>query len=232
MRFRDVAILGSACFALALTAGATPSAAEAVGLVQRLQNTVYGTPPMAARAPKYRRDGIETREVIETARNSAVQIGFVDGSDLTIGSETNVMIDEFVFDQDHATGQAVLTLTQGSFRWITGIMPSGGVRFETPTATILVRGTNVKVAVKPNGDSLLGLADGAVTIIPKGKGDTVKLIKGQSALVTAKGVEVQEKILSVADPIVDGGWENATSFGRDRGKSGGDNSGAASGGNH
>lgn len=219
MRFRDLVILGSASLVLTWVAGTSPSAAEAVGLVQRLQNTVYGTPPMAERAPKYRRDGIESREVIETAPHSAVDIGFIDGSDLTIGAEATVMIDEFVFDQDTDTGQAVVTLTQGAFRWITGVMPSGRVRFETPTATITVRGTNVKVAVKPNGDSLLGLTEGEVTIIPKGKGDTVKLIKGQSARVTKKGVEVVEQILSVADPIVDGGWANATDFGHDRDRS-------------
>lgn len=219
MRFHHVAILGSACFALALTAAATPSAAEAVGLVQRLQNAVYGTPPSAPRASKYRRDGIESREVIETAANSAVEIGFVDGSNMTIGAGANVMIDDFVFDQDSTTGHAVLTLTQGAFRWVTGIMPSGGVRIETPTATITVRGTSVKVAVKPNGDSLLGLDKGEVTIIPKGKGDTVKLIKGQSARVTKSGVEVIEQVLSVADPIVDEGWSKATDFGHDRDRS-------------
>lgn len=219
MRFRDVVILGGACALLTWVAGTSPSAAEAVGLVQRLQNTVYGTPPAAARTPKYRRDGIESREVIETARNSAVQIGFIDGSDLTIGADANVMIDEFVFDQETDTGQAVVTLTQGAFRWITGIMPTGRVRFETPTATITVRGTNVKVAVKANGDSILGLTEGEVTVIPKGKGEAVRLMKGQGARVTKAGVEVVEQILSVADPIVDGGWENATNFGRDRDRS-------------
>ncbi len=91
MRFAT-GILGGACLALALMAGATPSMADAVGLVQRLQNTVYGTPAQAAaRVPKYRRDGIEYREVIETARNSAVDIGFVDGSNLTIGADATLM---------------------------------------------------------------------------------------------------------------------------------------------
>lgn len=209
-------LLGSACVALVLSAGATPSAAEAVGLVQRLQNTVYGTPPAAAKAPKYRRDGVEYRELIETAKNSAVEIGFIDGSDLTIGAGAQLTIDTYVFDQDQGSGAAVLTLTQGAFRWITGIMPAGGVRFETPTATITVRGTNVKVAVKLNGDSLIGLDEGDVTVVPKGQGDPVKLTHGESARVTAGGIEVLQNVLSVADPIVDDGWSRATDFGHDR----------------
>lgn len=209
-------LLGSACIALTLGAGATPSAAEAVGLVQRLQNTVYGTPPAGAKAPKYRRDGIEYREFIETAKNSAIEIGFVDGSDLTIGAGAQLTIDTYVFDQDLGSGAAVLTLTQGTLRWITGIMPAGGVRFETPTATITIRGTNVKVGVKLNGDSLIGLDEGEVTVVPKGQGDPVKLTNGESARVTAAGIEVLQNVLSVADPIVDDGWSRATEFGHDR----------------
>ncbi len=90
------------------------------------------------------------------------------------------------------------------------------MRFETPTATITVRGTNVKVAVKPNGDSIIGLDEGEVTLIPKGKGEPAHLIKGQGAQVTASGVEVVDQVLAVADPIVDRGWSQATDFGRDR----------------
>lgn len=231
MRFCAMGILGGAVIGLTLLAGTQPGHAEAVGLVQRLQNTVYGTPPAATRVPKYRRDGIEYRELLETARSSAVEIGFVDGSDLTIGAEASVLIDQFVYDQESSTGSAVLTLTQGAFRWITGVMPAGSVRFETPTATISIRGTNVKVAVKANGDSLLAIDDGEVTVIPKGKGEATHLIKGQSARVTASGIEVLDQILPVVDPIVDGGWANATEFGNDRSNHGKDRDRSGSGGN-
>lgn len=216
MRFSKMAILGSLVGALSLMGGASASFADAVGLVQRLQNVAYGTEPQGVRTPKYRRDGVQYREIIETAKNSAIEIGFVDGSDMTIGADAQVIIDDFVFDQNKSTGEAVLSLTQGAFRWVTGIMPEGSVRFETPTATITVRGTTVKVAVKSNGDTLVALLDGQVMIIPKGKGDPVKLIDGQSARVTPDGIVVVEEILSVTDQIVDDGWAQATDFGHDR----------------
>lgn len=214
MRFLAIAILGGA-----LLASATPSWAEPIGLVTRLHNTAYGTPPQAARAPKHKRDGIDFKELIETTRDSAIEIGFVDGSNMTIGADAEVHIDDFVFDQDSATGAAVITLTQGAFRWVTGIMPPGGVRFETPTATITIRGTNVKIGVKPNGDTLLGLDDGEVGIVSKGKGDPVTLQSGQGARITPEGIEVVEQVLSVADAFVDGGWANAIGTGHDRDKS-------------
>jgi hypothetical protein len=230
MRFSKIAIMGGMLGALSLMAGASPSFADAVGLVQRLQNAAYGTEPAGARTPKYRRDGIQYREVIETAKNSAIDIGFVDGSDMTIGANAQVVIDDYVFDQDKSTGQAVLSLSQGAFRWVTGIMPEGSVRFETPTATITVRGTTVKVAVKSNGDTIVAVLDGQVLVIPKGKGDPVKLIDGQSARVTPEGIVVVEQVLSVTDRIVDDGWAQATDFGNDRNRHDNDKGGGS--GNH
>lgn len=222
MRFLSITMLGGALLAATLIAGATPAHAEPIGLVSRLQNTAYGTPPESARMPKHKRDGIEFKELIETAKNSAIEIGFVDGSNMTIGAEAKVYIDAFVFDQESSAGQASLTLSRGALRWVTGIMPPGGVHIDTPTATITIRGTNVKIGVKANGDSLLGLDDGEVKIVPKGKGDPVTLEEGQGARVTPEGIEVFDEVLAIADPIVDGGWAKAigTDHGRDKSGSG------------
>jgi len=141
---------------------AAPALADPVGLVQRVQNAVYGTEPQAARAPKYRDDGIVAQEVIETTQHAAVEIGFIDGSNLTIGSGARVTIDSFVFED--GDGGGIVTLGRGAFRWVTGIMPKGGITLDTPTATITIRGTNLKLGVKANGDTLLGLEEGEVDV--------------------------------------------------------------------
>jgi ferric-dicitrate binding protein FerR (iron transport regulator) len=221
MRVLAIAGLGGAFFALALFGHLAPAQADPVGLVQRVHNTAYGTPPQAARVPKHKRDGVEFQELIETARNSAVEIGFVDGSTMTIGAQAAINIDNFVFDENKATGEAVLTLTRGAFRWVTGVMPAGGIRIETPTATITVRGTNVKVSVRANGDTILGLDEGEIGIVSKGKGDPVTLTAGKSARITPDGIEVIEEVLAVADAVVDDGWLNAlgVEFNRDRARS-------------
>lgn len=205
------AVAGS--LVLLLLSAAQPAFADPVGLVQRVQNAVYGTEPQGSRTPKQRRDGIVSDELIETTQHSAIEIGFVDGSDLVIGAEARVVIDHFAFDPDAGSGAATLTLTRGAFRWITGIMPKGGVSLETPTATITVRGTNLKLGVRPNGDTLLGLVEGEVEIHAKGNGAGATLSAGQSARVTKDGIEVLDNVISVADGVVDDGWFNA--IGRD-----------------
>lgn len=203
MRFLATAMLGGAILTLAT---ATASSAEPIGLVSRLQNTAYGASPQTARVPKHRRDGIDSREMIETADSSAIEIGFVDGSNLTIGADARVFIDEFTFDQASSQGQATITLSEGALRWKTGVMPAGGVHIETPTATITIRGTNVKVGVRANGDSLLGLDHGDVTIVPKGNGAKVDLKEGQGARVTSDGIDVLDRIPALADAVIDDGW--------------------------
>lgn len=196
---------------------ALPVAAEPVGLVQKIQNTAYGTPPAGSRAPKQPRDAVEFNERIETASDSAIEIGFVDGSSLTVGAQTDILIDSFVFDSDTEDGQALVTLSRGAFRWVTGVLPAQNIRIDTPTATIALRGTTLLIGVRPNGNSIIALLSGLLTVTPKGGGAPVDLVAGQSALVSPGGVEVLDQIVSVADAIVDGGWRNATNLQRNRG---------------
>ena len=224
MRITIAAMLGVAWLLPAVAASAEP-----VGLVNRLQNTAYGTPPELPRNPKQPADGVEHHELIETARNSAIEIGFIDGTDLTIGADANVLIDEFIFDSNAGTGSALINLAKGAFRWSTGVMPAESVTIETPTATITIRGTLLKIGVRPNGNSIVALIAGLATVRAKGSNQTADLLAGQTALVTPDGIEVSDEIASVADAIVDGGWERAqnyrTGLGRDRDRDGSNGSG-------
>lgn len=188
-----------------------PALADPVGLVQRVQSAVYGTEPEAGRTPKHRDDGIVAEELIETTQHAAIEIGFIDGSNLTIGAEARVKIDSFVFEGGE--GGAIVSLSRGAFRWVTGVMPKGGITMDTPTATISIRGTNLKLGVRANGDTLLGLEEGEVEIHAKGKGASATLKAGQSARVTPQGIEIIDNVVSVADAVVDDGWFNA--IGRD-----------------
>ena len=190
---------------------AEPALADPVGLVQRVQSAVYGTAPETSRTPKHRDDGVVTNELIETTQHAAIEIGFIDGSNLTIGAEARVKIDSFVFEGGE--GGAIVSLSRGAFRWVTGVMPKGGITMDTPTATITIRGTNLKLSVRANGDTLLGLEEGEIEIHAKGNNADATLAAGQSARVTAKGIEVIDEVVSVADEVVDEGWFNA--IGRD-----------------
>ncbi len=200
-------ILGLAT--LTLPALTQPALADPVGLVQRVENNVYGTEPQSSPQPKYKSDGIVFNELIETKRKSAVEIGFIDGTKLTIGAEASVQIDDFAFDDVTSSGKAAISLGGGAFRWVTGLMPPDGVSIETPTATIAIRGTNLKLRVRANGQTDVALEQGALHIVAKGNGATADLEAGQSARITAAGIEIIDQVISVADAFVDDGWYRA-----------------------
>lgn len=226
-RFLTAAIVATICWQT------LPASAEPIGLVQKLQNTAYGTPPAASRTPKQPTDGVEFNELIETVRRSAIQIGFVDGSSLTLGADASVRIDAFVFDSEAETGEATLTLSRGAARWVTGILPPSGVSIETPTATIAIRGTTLNIGIRPNGDTIIALLRGLLTVTSIGSGQSTELTEGQSAVVTPEGVEVVDEILPVADAIVDLGWSEADNFSTGRGggnRGGGEGSGGGQSG--
>lgn len=214
-------ILASVLLAAVVLGIGLPAHAELIGLVGKVQKTAYGTPPAGVRTPKQPTHGVEFNELIETVRDSAIEIGLVDGSSVILGAEASMRFDEFVFDSDAGTGNAALTLSRGTLRWVTGLMPPG-TRLATPTAAITIRGTTLKLGVSANGNTIIALIDGAATVsLPDGQ-SSVDIASGQSARVTPQGIEVVDEVLPVANPIVDVGWSRAGEFttGRDRERGG------------
>jgi hypothetical protein len=122
-----------------------------VGAVQRVRLTVYGTAPSSQPIPKHPGDGVVFHENIETWDNSGAVLPFIDGSLLTLGPKSRVLVDEFVFDPDTASGNALIRIAAGTLRWITGSMPKGRTVIKTPTSTMILRGTDVAVHVHPDG---------------------------------------------------------------------------------
>jgi hypothetical protein len=136
--------------------------ASEVGAVQRVHETVYGTEPNSQALAKHQGDKVVFLEKIQTWRDSAALLHFVDGSKLTLGASSEVVIDEFVFDPTTVEGNALIKITTGTLRWVTGSMPKGQTVIKTPTATLTLRGTDVAVHVHPDGTTDTTVYDGIV----------------------------------------------------------------------
>jgi hypothetical protein len=135
---------------------------SSVGAMQRVHQTVYGTPPNSQPLTKRQGDGVVFRENIETWNDSSALLRFIDGSHLTLGAKSKVLIDEFVFDPKSAAGNALIRISAGTLRWVTGSMPKGQTVIRTPTATLTLRGTDVTVHVHPDGTTNTIVDDGIV----------------------------------------------------------------------
>lgn len=81
-------------------------------------------------------------ERIETTTNGLVQVLLVDGSTFTVGPNSNLVIDKFVYDPNKKTGEMVATFSKGSMRFIGGKLSknAGGVQVNTPSGALAIRG--------------------------------------------------------------------------------------------
>ncbi len=140
----SVLLLAPSLF-LAAVAGA---GAEAVGNVGAANQSVRGTPPGRAARPLSVGVGVENRERIETSAVGSAQIVFRDTSTMTIGRNSAVTIDHFVYDANAGAGSQGVSMAKGVLRFVGGGVSHGsGAALKTPTATIGVRGGTVLVAI-------------------------------------------------------------------------------------
>lgn len=124
------------------------------------------------------------REVVRTGEQSTAQLLFLDETTLSIGPQSEVTLDRFVFDPNRGAGSVVLNATRGAFRFVSGSQQSRSYQVRTPVATIGVRGTifDIYVGIGPNGPfAIVILVEGSLTA----NGQT--LLKPGQALIFSKG---------------------------------------------
>ena len=90
------------------------------------------------------------REKIKTTATGSLQLAFLDKSTLNIGPNSEMVIDEFVYDPDKGEGKMALSLTKGVMRFVGGqISHTSGVEVTTPVATIGMRGAAGLISYDP-----------------------------------------------------------------------------------
>ncbi|MEM0987559.1 MAG: FecR domain-containing protein [Pseudomonadota bacterium] len=108
---------------------------------------------------------------VVTARYGSAEVDMDDGSKLTIGPNSEIVIDEFVFDPDAADGRAGLRLATGMLRVLSGRLPSERLRIQTPVALVGIRGTLFTLEATTPELLKLWVEDGAVTVETRGTGE-------------------------------------------------------------
>ena len=137
-----VARTGAALFmGLCLLALTPDEAAANAGRTTAVVQQAEGTPPgQPTRTLRPQLDVFEN-ERIRTDEVGVTQILFVDGTSLTVGPRSDLVIDRFVYDPTESAGELVGRLGGGVLRVVGGrISKSGGIEITTPVAVIGVRG--------------------------------------------------------------------------------------------
>lgn len=176
-----------------------------VGDVEVVQEKAYGTPPAAAREAKRKGDEVTYQELLETLQESGMLVKFNDGSKLTLGASSKVMVDAFVYDPGNPDSKALISIPSGALRYVTGSMPKGQTTIDTPTATMVLRGTTVKVATD-GSNTLLVVEEGSVTVHNKQTGESTIVEEGDSVQISSAGIGATDED-ETGDPIVDDGFK-------------------------
>lgn len=147
---------------------AAQTQSNAIGTAAGVENTVWGSVQGSQERIVLGND-VYQNESVQTNESSNAHLLFVDKTKLSVGPESNVVLDKFVFDPNGGTGKVVLQLGRGSFRFITGSQPKSSYEIKTPVATIGVRGTIFSV-LDSNECSLIVLEEGSISLtFPNGK---------------------------------------------------------------
>lgn len=81
------------------------------------------------------------QETIQTDAKGNIQVMFLDRSALTIGPNSSVTIDKFVYNPESSSGELAIKSTKGTLRFIGGVLSKkDAVKIVTPVSTIGIRG--------------------------------------------------------------------------------------------
>jgi trimeric autotransporter adhesin len=153
----------SACHVLAAIMAvclAVPAFAEqdAVGVTGAVNPQAVGQAPAGPIEQLAIGQNVVHNEKISTFNKGQVQLIFADQSTLTLGENSEIIIDEFVYDPKKQAGNMTATVTTGVLRYVGGkISKKSDVSFLTPSGVVTVRG----------GIALIKVTDKSATAAPK-----------------------------------------------------------------
>jgi ferric-dicitrate binding protein FerR (iron transport regulator) len=140
------AIAASAVGASLLTPVGAARAAEQVGVAVTVRNDVTGK--LQTQTVKIEGgSNVFGREIVRTNLDSNAKIVLKDSTNLSVGPNSSVTLDNFVFQGDSDYKQAGFNLAKGAFRFTSGGSDKRAYELKTPTAVIGVRGTDFSADV-------------------------------------------------------------------------------------
>ena len=112
-----------------------------IGVTAASNIAAVGKPPVSPARDLETGVDIFFSEKIKTDVDGRAQLLFLDGTTLTVGAGSEMVIDEYLYDPASGTGEMAVSLSKGVFRLVGGkISKKKAIQFNTPAATIAVRG--------------------------------------------------------------------------------------------
>ena len=132
-------------FAATLLASGCAVFAQSVGEVEFSRGVGFAQSP--GKLPRALGKGLQLNEGdrITTSDGAAAIIKLQDGSRMTLRPDSELIVQQFQFNQGAPDNSMVMQLLRGGFRAVTGLIAKGSpnaAKIQTSTATIGIRGTD------------------------------------------------------------------------------------------
>jgi hypothetical protein len=179
-------------------------ASARVGVTSATAGDPLGQPP--AEQERVLRVGIDVQqnERVTTKDADRAHLVFLDGTSLSVGPNSTVALDKFVFDPASQKGTLDLSAAKGVFRLVGGsISKTNEITVTTPSASIGIRGAIVAFEVSPNGAVTATFLYG-LSMIVKSQGQTETAVRPGSAIHVDPGFGPQRPFIVQAHADVPG----------------------------
>jgi hypothetical protein len=162
---------------------AMPAFAAGIATVTDVINDGYRQPPGDSERRAATSDELVSEEALRTDRDSSIAVKFVDGSELNVEAQSEVVLSDYVYDPAAASTSGVITLNAGLFHFNSNnAVQDDNLVLQTPVATIGIRGTQFLVTVADDA-TIVDILEGKVEVKPHGGGKPIMCEGGQSILV-------------------------------------------------
>jgi len=124
---------------------------EVIGVIQKTEGKANVIRQGQA-LPLYPGFKVLKNDTLQTGADGSISVIFQDETQLALGAESALLIDEYVFAPKKGKFSIVLKMIRGTAVYLSGLISKlapDAARFETPSASVGIRGT--KFAVKVEG---------------------------------------------------------------------------------
>jgi hypothetical protein len=147
-------------------AGPAAAPAQPIGIVAELKGTVFAVRADGTKVQLNQGDSVYQGDIIETGKDGAVKMLFVDKTTFALGDEARLALDELVFNPATQEGQSQFSILKGVFVFASGQIAKADhtkMTVVTPVATIGIRGTEASGNVGDDGLQVTVL-DGTIEV--------------------------------------------------------------------
>lgn len=158
--FVSVPVVVSAPVPVPAPIAVVPPTLDRIGVVAAAGGKVELTTPGQVGRVAQSGQAIFMGDEVKTDLQGRLQILLLDETVFTIGPNSTIIIDRFVYDPKSHKGEIKASITKGVFRYVSGKIAAknpDSVKVKLPTATLGFRGTIVGGSVGANGQGLAAL---------------------------------------------------------------------------